>query len=162
MALFPVSILLFLGKPWLLGVIPLGLLSLYGYVQLKRKSKRYSSSLIHFTAQDQLEALSIDLDHLLFLTSQDKFTCIYYLNKGHVDQKLLRGSLKFFEAQLESFPVQRCHLSYLVNLSQVRFVGGHADGLKLYLRNVDDPIPVSNKYRSDISTALQALVANQS
>jgi DNA-binding LytR/AlgR family response regulator len=156
-ALFPVSILLFLGKPWLLGVIPLGFLSLYGYVQLKRKSKRYSCSLIHFTTQDQSEHLSMDLEHLLFLTSKDKSTCIYYLNKGHVDQKVLRGSLKYFEAQLESFPVQRCHLSYLVNLNQVRFIGGHADGLKLYLRNVDDPIPVSNKYRSAISSSLQTL-----
>ena len=157
MALFPVAILLFLGKPWLLGVIPLGFLSLYEYVQFKRKSKRNSSSLVHFTAQDQSERLSIDLEQLLFLTSKDKSTCIYYLSKEHVEQKLLRGSLKHFEAQLAGIPVQRCHLSYLVNLTQVRFVGGHADGLKLYLRNVDDPIPVSNKYRSDISSSLQAL-----
>ena len=157
MALFPISILLFLGKPWLLGVIPLGFLSLYKYIQLKRKSRRTYNSVIHFTAQDQLERLSIDLEHLLFLTSKDKSTCIYYLNKGHVEQKLLRGSLKYFEAQLENSPVQRCHISYLVNLTQVRFVGGHADGLKLYLRNVDDPIPVSNKYRSAISSSLQAM-----
>ena len=157
MALFPVSILLFLGKPWLLGVIPLGFLSLYRYVQLKRKSRRYSNSLVRFTTPDQLEDLCIDLGDLLFLTSQDKFTCIHYLNKGQLDQKLIRGSLKYFEAQLENFPVQRCHVSYLVNLTQVKFVGGYADGLKLYLRNVDDPIPVSNKYRSVISSSLQTL-----
>ncbi|WP_373551475.1 LytR/AlgR family response regulator transcription factor [Haliscomenobacter sp.] len=157
MALFPVSILLFLGKPWLLGVIPLGFLSLYEYVQLKRKSRRHSNSLIHFTAQDQLERLSIDLEQLLFLSTKDKFTCIHYLNKGQVEQKLLRGSLKHFEAQLEDIPVQRCHLSYIVNLTHVRFIGGNAEGLKLYLRNVDDPIPVSNKYRSAISSSLQTL-----
>lgn len=156
MALFPISVLLFLGKPFLFGFVPLGFFSLYQYLQV-RKKKRHQSLLLCLEAQDQKEKFEIELNKLLFIELADNGTQVYYLNKNQVHKQVLRGSLKHFETQLKNTPIQRCHPAYLINLSQLSFVDGNNEGIKLYLRQYDEAIPVSKKYRDAISSALHAL-----
>lgn len=146
-----------LKKTFLLGITPFAFISWYQHFQFKKRQKRYEESLVCLNAQDQDDWLKIELSHLLFLEVSDNYTTIYYLLNGQLQRKLLRGSLKHFENQLQQTAVQRCHHSYMVNLDQVRFVGGNTRGLKLYLRHYDEAIPVSRKYSSDISSALQIM-----
>lgn len=156
MALFPISVLLFLGKPLLLGFVPLGIFSLYRYMLVKQK-KRHRPLLISLEAQDQKEKFEIELNNLLLITLIDNDTWVYYLNNHHLYKKSLHGSLKYFESQLKNTPVRRCHAAYLINLSQISFVDGNTEGIKIYLRQYDEAVPVSKKYKGTISSALQAL-----
>lgn len=156
LALFPVSFLLFLGKPWLWGIVPIGLLSLYQYFRLRRNFKNEMNPKVQLKGQNQEGHLSIEIKQLLFLTSKENYTAIYFLDNGQLNQSLLKGGINHFENQLLGTSIQRCHFSYLVNLSQIRFIGGDADRLKLYLRHIDEPIPVSEKYRKNISLSLKS------
>lgn len=156
MALFPVSVLLFLGKPLLLGFVPLGFFSVYKYVQVRQK-KRNQSVWLCLEGQDQKEKFNIELNKLLFMELADNGILLYHLDKNQLHKRPLLGSLKHFETQLKDTPVQRCHPAYMVNLSQISFIGGNTEGIKLYLRQYDEPIPVSKKYRNTITHTLQAL-----
>ena len=151
-----------LEKTALLGLMPLGLIVWYQHVQTKKKLKQYEDSLICLRAQDQDDWFKIEFHHLLFLEVADNYTCVYYVVKDAPQRKLLRGSLKHFEEQLKDLPVLRCHQSYIVNLTQVRFVGGNNRGLKLHLRHHDEAIPVSRKYSNDISSTLHKLNTQES
>ena len=151
-----------LEKTALLGLMPLGLIVWYQHVQTKKKLKQYEDSLICLRAQDQDDWFKIEFHHLLFLEVADNYTCVYYVVKDAPQRKLLRGSLKHFEEQLKNLPVLRCHQSYIVNLTQVRFVGGNNRGLKLHLRHHDEAIPVSRKYSNDISSTLHKLNTQES
>ncbi|MDX2068764.1 MAG: LytTR family DNA-binding domain-containing protein [Haliscomenobacter sp.] len=146
-----------LEKTFLLGLMPLGLIVFFQHLQVRKKQKQYEDSLICLSAQDQDDWFKIEFQHLLFLEVADNYTCVYYVVKDSLQRKLLRGSLKHFEEQLKDLPVLRCHQSYIVNLTQVRFVGGNNRGLKLYLRHHDEAIPVSRKYSNDISSTLHKL-----
>lgn len=156
MALFPFSVLLFLGKPLLLGFVPIGFFSLYKYIQVRQK-KRNPSVWLCLEAQDQKEKFEVELHNLLFIELADEGTSVYYLEKKQVHKRALRGSLKHFETQLKDSSIQRCHPAYLVNLSQISFVDGNSEGIRLYLRQYDEPIPVSKKYRDAITHTLLAL-----
>lgn len=150
-----------LEKTSLLGLMPLGLIVFYQHVLARKKLKKYEDSLICLRAQDQDVWFKIEFHHLLFLEVADNYTCVHYIVKDAPQRKLLRGSLKHFEEQLKDLPVLRCHQSYIVNLTQVRFVGGNNRGLKLYLRHHDEAIPVSRKYSNDISSTLHKLNAQE-
>lgn len=151
-----------LEKTSLLGLMPLGLIVFYQHIQAKKKLKQYEDSLICLRAQDQDDWFKVEFHHLLFLEVADNYTCVHYVVKDTLQRKLLRGSLKHFEEQLKELPVLRCHQSYIVNLTQVRFVGGNNRGLKLYLRHHDEAIPVSRKYGNDISSTLHKLNTQES
>lgn len=146
-----------LKKTFLLGITPFGAIAWYQHLQFQKKQKRYEDSLICLSAQDQKDWLKLELAQLLFFEVSDNYTTVYYMLGAQLQRKLLRGSLKHFEDQLKSTTIQRCHHSYMVNLNQVRFVDGNTRNLKLYLRHYDEAIPVSRKYSSEISAALQTM-----
>lgn len=61
-----------------------------------------------------------------------------------------RITLAAFEQQLDGPHLQRCHRSYLVNLHQVLYVSGNAQGLRLTMADYAEEIPVSRKYVSAV------------
>ncbi|CAN5358471.1 hypothetical protein BH23BAC1_BH23BAC1_47930 [soil metagenome] len=83
---------------------------------------------------------------------------IYFQRKGEIYEEILRNSLKNAETAIEQFPeIIRCHRAYIVNLLKIEDAAGNSQGYKLKFKGVNDEVPVSRKYISDIKQHLQKL-----
>ena len=86
--------------------------------------------------------------NLLYAEAADNYVKVFY--RG--EQQLIRSSLKQLE---ESFKgnqrIFRCHRAYLVNLDKVVHISGNAQGYKLHLDGVEQPIPVSRSLNGEIA-----------
>lgn len=104
------------------------------------------------------ERLELALQALLFISSSDNYIRVVYSSKGLVQNQLLRCSLKGAEQQLSAYPsLFRCHRMYLVHLEKVVRVSGNAQGLRLHLEGVAEPIPVSRSLTQTIKERLAHL-----
>jgi DNA-binding LytR/AlgR family response regulator len=110
--------------------------------------------MVHFTSENEKDSISIALDQLLYLESQDNYIAVVHLDNGVRRGVLIRSSLKRTEATLDEPLLVRCHRSFIVNLQRVRSCHGNRHGLKLNLEGVDQPIPVSRAYTDTILRAL--------
>lgn len=104
---------------------------------------------IHSQTAD--ENLIVRPADIYYIKAADNYIEVYYRSGGEVSRRILRNTLKSVEQDLESHPdLFRCHKSYLVNLSHVHHLSGNAQGYKLHLQQVDEPIPVSRQHNESI------------
>ncbi len=104
------------------------------------------ADLLTIYAENNNEWLKIRVSSLVYLESTDNYVSIYYREKDHIQKKLLRSTLTKIEAQIRQAYIQRCHRSYMINLHQIKYVGGNSRGLQLQMLDVEKQIPVSRKY----------------
>lgn len=146
-----------LQKTILIGIMPISIAAMIPFLLYQFKTVPTANTLLYLQSQQGKDWLRIALDQLLFIASSDNYVTIYYLENKKVQRKLLRSSLKAMETQLDSFPVRRCHHSYIVNLLAISYLEGNARNLRLNLLHWEHPIPVSRKYATTISEALKDL-----
>jgi Response regulator of the LytR/AlgR family len=105
-------------------------------------------NLIAFPDEKGEFKISIVLENLLYVDSADNYSTIHYLNKSKLSHYLIRNSLKWMEENLsKSFPLVRCHRSYIVNLDKVKVLRKTKEGIFLELDAPNTPdIPVSKTY----------------
>jgi len=98
--------------------------------------------------------LSIKFSDLLYLQAADNYVNIAYINKDKHIKYMLRSSLKNIEDDYSSYPLIRCHRSYMVNLEKIKIIRREKDGLHIEL---DAPLsvelPVSKTYVDDVFKA---------
>lgn len=111
--------------------------------------------LLTFAGQGSGDRVVLRLADFLYARSQDNYVELHFLRSGKVDHLLIRTTLTGLADSLASDAVVRCHRSYLVNLYQVCAVHGGGNDIRLQLRNLDDPLPVSKTFNSDIMHALK-------
>lgn len=92
---------------------------------------------------DTKETLTIKIDDFLYAQAQDNYTLIHWQKDDIVKQHLMRVTLKKLEKQLSNSSLQRCHRSYVVNLSKVVDMEGNVNKMHLKLAPVEHKIPVS-------------------
>jgi LytTr DNA-binding domain len=110
---------------------------------------------IELSGDNSGEKLSIPLYNLLYINAADNYIRIFYTDGTATKSSILRSTLKKTEESLASFPqFYRCHRTYLVNLQKVKHISGNAQGYKLHLAEVDDPIPVSRSLNNSIAMKL--------
>ncbi len=99
------------------------------------------------------ESLTVSPESLRYMTAADNYVQVYYLNpEGVLVQHLLRSTLKRVALELEGIcSFFRCHRAFIVNLEHVEQVFGNAQGYRLKLRNVPDPIPVSRRFQGKLA-----------
>jgi DNA-binding LytR/AlgR family response regulator len=111
---------------------------------------------ITLQGDNQKEALMLSLNELLFIASADNYVKVHIRQDGQIKLVLLRSSLRKMEEQLSAHPqFFRCHRMYLVNLQMVKEVSGNAQGLKLHLSGIREPIPVSRSLTETVREKLQ-------
>jgi hypothetical protein len=106
--------------------------------------------LVHFSSDNGKDQVSVALDDLLYLESQDNYVAVTWMEGGARRASLIRSSLKSLEDALDEPLLQRCHRSFMVNLARVRGCQGNRHGLKLTLEGTDRPVPVSRAYTGAI------------
>ena len=110
---------------------------------------------IRIPSEGHTEDLELDADALCFIRTADNYIEVYHRSGKSVERSVLRGSLKAVEDALagnERF--MRCHKSHLVDLRKVQHVSGNAQGLKLHVEGIEDPIPVSRQLTSLVRARL--------
>jgi len=101
------------------------------------------------------EDLELDAEALCFIRTADNYIEVHHRSCKGIERSVLRGSLKAVEEALaphERF--LRCHKSHLVDLRKVRHVSGNAQGLKLHLEDIEEPIPVSRQLTATVRERL--------
>ncbi|SHF38770.1 transcriptional regulator, LytTR family [Fodinibius roseus] len=163
-------IFLFTGWMFSIAAIPVSLMVLADYLIF------YKGNFLELTSQAQeldavnikehqilissengKEKLRLRLNELLYITGAGNYIEVYYLSNEEVKKTLLRSSLQKIESQLNAYPVERCHRSFIVNLIQVVKVQTGNQGFELHIRNIKEPIPVSRSYRRSILEVVEYL-----
>ena len=101
-----------------------------------------------FASENGKHQLSLQADKLLFIKSADNYVEIFYLSHDELRTTLQRNSLKNIAEQLADHPyLQRCHRSYMVNISKINHVTFAQRQMQLDLGH-GQIIPVSQKYQN--------------
>lgn len=125
-------------------------------VEVEPLSPPAGSTLI-IPAETRSDDLELDGEALLLIRSADNYIEVYHLVREHVERTVLRGSLKAVEERLAGdLRFLRCHKSHLVDLRKVEHVSGNAQGLKLHLKGVSEPVPVSRQLTSVVRDRIAA------
>jgi hypothetical protein len=104
------------------------------------------------------ERLELGRNQLLYVRSADNYVEVFFSAEAAIRSQLLRLSLKNVERQLSAFSCFfRCHRVHLVNIDMVERVTGNAQGLRLHLKGVQKPVPVSRSLTSKAKERLSHL-----
>lgn len=148
------------GCLFLILVIPYLLCYLYGYAHgLKmelsdRPVKSDANAIVSIHDNRRKVKLSLRVSDILYAVSEDNYVKVFYEQNGELKNTMIRTTAKNIENDLEG-AITRCHRSYLVNISKVRFFNNDRDNLYVLLdREGLNPIPVSRPYREMLSDLL--------
>jgi DNA-binding LytR/AlgR family response regulator len=102
------------------------------------------------------EAVEIEVNNFLFISSADNYITVHYMAEQAVKTTILRNTLKNTADKIKHLnAIARCNRSYIVNLNKVERIIGDAQGLKLLIKNVNEPILVGKSYLSTVKNLLQ-------
>lgn len=126
------------------------LLDRLGMNVVKDKAEESDPKLIHLVDSTGRLKMSINIDSLYYVESQDNYVKIYYDSDGKLCNYMLRSTTKAIESKFGDWLI-RCHRGYLVNKNKIRIFRNDRDGM--YIRLMHDniqQIPVSKSYASNI------------
>jgi len=109
-----------------------------------------AARLVHFSSDNGKDQVSVALDDLLYLESQDNYVAVTWMEREVRRASLIRSSLKRLEETLDEPLLVRCHRSFMVNLARVRGCRGNRHGLQLTLEGTDRTVPVSRTWTGTI------------
>jgi hypothetical protein len=101
------------------------------------------------------EDLTVPVPELICLEAADNYVTVYHSGNGHIRKTILRSTLKALEEQLaHTGTMFRAHKSYLINCERIERVSGNAQGYRLHLDGLADPVPVSRKQNEELRRRL--------
>ncbi|MDX2283241.1 MAG: LytTR family DNA-binding domain-containing protein [Bacteroidia bacterium] len=129
-----------------------------GLQTLPSEQEDHTDPLITLSGENQSERLTIRRSDLYYLEAADNYVAVCYLHSTRLQRQLLRSPLKRMEAALAAHPqLFRCHRAYLVNLDHVHKISGNAQGYRLHLTGVENPVPVSRSLNAEIRQRLRQM-----
>ena len=91
--------------------------------------------------------LSVRMENLYYISSEDNYIKIHYTNNNQLKSYMLRCKIKTVEEGYSGTSLVRCHRSYIVNSQKIKMIKKEKEGLYIYLDREDVmPIPVSKAY----------------
>lgn len=130
------------------------LLDRLGMNMVDDKVKDADSKLINLVDSTGKLKMSINVDSLYYVESQDNYVKIYYDSDGKLCNYMLRSTTKSIEAKFGEWLV-RCHRGYLVNKNKIRIFRNDRDGMYICLMHDNiRQIPVSKSYASNIQRVI--------
>jgi hypothetical protein len=169
-----------LGKVLSIAILPITLGVLLKQKQLVKKFERDASdteklieplgndsettirttenNILTLTGHNKSERLEVQSNDLLLITASDNYIGIYFLENGKLQKRLFRNTLKSVQENLTNYSeFFRAHKTHLVNLKKVVKVTGNAQGLKLHLAELPEPVPVSRNLTGAIKEKLDSI-----
>lgn len=110
--------------------------------------------LIHLTDSTGRIKMSINIDSLYYVESQDNYVKIYYDSDGKLCNYMLRSTTKAIENRFGDWLI-RCHRGYLINKNKIRIFRNDRDGMYICLMHDGiRQIPVSKSHAPYIQRML--------
>ncbi len=126
------------------------LLDRIGMNMVNDKTDNTDPKLIHLVDSTGKLKMSISIDSLYYVESQDNYVKIYYEADGKLCNYMLRSTTKAIENKFGEYLI-RCHRGYIVNKNKIKIFRNDRDGM--YIKLTHDgirQIPVSKSYASNI------------
>lgn len=96
--------------------------------------------------------LSIDVDAIYYIESQDNYVRIFYELDDKLHNYMLRCSTKMVEERLVGTTMMRCHRSYIINTTKIKVLCNEHNQATIELNQQSiRPIPVSKSYYDSIT-----------
>lgn len=130
------------------------LLDRIGMNMVNDKTDNTDPKLIHLVDSTGRLKMSISIDSLYYVESQDNYVKIYYEADGKLCNYMLRSTTKAIENKFGDYLI-RCHRGYIVNKNKIKIFRNDRDGM--YIRLTHDgikQIPVSKSYSVNIQHIL--------
>jgi hypothetical protein len=107
-------------------------------------------------ADNPKHSLLTDIDAIICISAAENYVEVYRIHLDKVQKYLIRNTLTAVATYLENeSPLFfRCHKSHIVNMQHVRKVSGNAQGYKLHLQHLPDPLPVSRQHTKTLHLRL--------
>lgn len=121
------------------------------------KVKVNPDAMISIREKSGKEKLSIRLEALLYMESDDNYVNVFFFDDAGKKKKMVvRNTLKQMEESFSKYNIIRCHRSYLVNVINIHsFQKSSQKGSRLFIKDLgDSPIPVSKLYTSEVEKSL--------
>lgn len=126
----------------------------------KEENAETDPKLIHLVDSTGRLKMSINIDSLYYVESQDNYVKIYYDSEGKLCNYMLRSTTKAIENRFSDWLI-RCHRGYLVNKNKIRLFRNDRDGMYICLMHDGiRQIPVSKSYASNIQRMLSRATTN--
>lgn len=130
------------------------LLDRVGMNIVNEKNDNTDPKLIHLVDSTGRLKMSISIDSLYYVESQDNYVKIYYEADGKLCNYMLRSTTKAIENKFGEYLI-RCHRGYIVNKNKIKIFRNDRDGM--YIKLTHDgikQIPVSKSYTTNIQHLL--------
>lgn len=130
------------------------LLDRVGMNIVNEKNDNTDPKLIHLVDSTGRLKMSISIDSLYYVESQDNYVKIYYEADGKLCNYMLRSTTKAIENKFGEYLI-RCHRGYIVNKNKIKIFRNDRDGM--YIKLTHDgikQIPVSKSYSTNIQHLL--------
>ena len=108
---------------------------------------------ILLTGENKNELLSLEKENLLFIKAFENYVEIYFVNDNNdVVSRTFRQTLSNVCQQIPF--LEKCHRSYLVNMTAVREITGNSQSAKIAFIHGEHTIPLSKTYYKQIKSNL--------
>ena len=137
------------------------LLDRIGMNVVNDRAENADPKLIHLVDSTGRLKMSVSIDSLYYVESQDNYVKIYYEADGKLCNYMLRSTTKAIESKFGEYLI-RCHRGYIVNKNKIKIFRNDRDGM--YVKLMHDgikQIPVSKSYASNIQRVLSQSSANE-
>ena len=124
----------------------------------KTEPQTKSPHMVRFYDNGGTLRLTIDINALYYLESEDNYINVHYKHNDKILSYLLRCKTSTVEKSLEGSTMVRCHRSYIVNTGKIRFMG---EEHRMHFVTLDDEsikrIPVSKSYYPTLLASLNTI-----
>jgi hypothetical protein len=158
------TLLEFLSKAFLVGIIPLTFYvfinektvrekrerKIFKVKEVKKENKVNTPKEITINSDNEKEQITFDVDNLVYITSQGNYASFFLKKDDIITEKILRITLTKITEKLKDHPnIIRCHKSYIINSNFINDISGNARGYLLKSNYISEEIPVSRKFSKE-------------
>lgn len=132
-------------------------LNLKNAIELNKKIQKQEEDVkfFYFDSEYKKDSIRLKIDDVILLKSAGNYVEIFYLSNNVLKKHLIRSSLKRIEEKLiEEKSMFKCHRSYIVNINFIQNAEADSFGLKINIKNLDFPVPVSKNYVESLKKRL--------
>lgn len=113
------------------------------------------SVMLYLKDENNNTRLEICLQELFYIESDGNYINVFFKRSDRVSSVSFRSTLKqILEENPEVPDLKRCHRAFVVNLRKVDKVDGNSRGMRLFLAQCNQEIPVSRNYVAEIKELL--------
>lgn len=136
-----VGFLKFSGYAFLVGVFPIAGLIILSF--LKKNTREIDDSMITIRGIGRKEKIRLKKSDVLVIRASSNYAEIFFIHDKEVRSKIIRNTMGTIEKQLLTKEFIRCHRSYVINRSKIRFIEGTSPNYRIILDGYPEEIPVA-------------------